>query len=83
MLTQGEDSEAAVKKQAIESIEEPRPKTEEERAYCNSLKGNIAMLKSSPRLRIKNKNGEYEILDDAGRQKEMARINKLLNEFCH
>ena len=83
MTQNKEDSETAVKKQAEEPIEEPQQKTEEELAYCKSLKGNIAMLKSSPRVRIKNKNGEYEILDDSGRQKEIARINKLLNEFCN
>ena len=32
---------------------------------------------------LRYRNGEYEILDDSGRQKEIARINKLLNEFCN
>ncbi|MFK0570619.1 DUF4124 domain-containing protein [Endozoicomonas sp.] len=65
-----------------ELIIEPQQKTAEELAYCNSLKGNIAKLKSSPRIRVKSKDGEYEILDNAARQKEIDRISTLLDSFC-
>ncbi len=77
-----ENNETAVKKQAVDADEKSLPKTKDELAYCNTLQGNMSMLKSSPRVRIKNKDGEYEILDDAARQKEITRINKLLNDFC-
>ena len=82
-MTEDEDhSEATVKKKTIEPTDEPQQKTEEELTYCNTLKGNMTMLNSSPRVRVKNKDGEYEILDDTARQKEITRIKKLLNEFC-
>ncbi|WP_299735114.1 DUF4124 domain-containing protein [uncultured Endozoicomonas sp.] len=55
----------------------------EKNAYCSSLNGNLVMLKSTPRLKITRANGESEVLDDAGRQKEAARIQGLLDKFCN
>ncbi|WP_257294496.1 DUF4124 domain-containing protein [Endozoicomonas sp. YOMI1] len=82
MTQNKEDSEAVVKKPAEAPIDELQQKTEEEPVVCNSLRSNLAILKNGPPVRIKNKNGEYEILDNSGRQEEIARINKLMNEFC-
>lgn len=82
MTADEDNSNATANKQATESTEESQQKTKEELAYCNTLQGNMTMLNSSPRVRIKNKDGEYEVLDDTARQKEISRIKKLLNEFC-
>lgn len=83
MTETSEDREKISDHQKIETTpQESQRKSEEQIAYCNALKGNIAMLKSSPRIRVKRSDGEYEILDDGGRDKEVSRIQKLMNEFC-
>lgn len=56
--------------------------TPELEEYCNRLRQNLNTMKSSPRIRIKRDNGEFEILDDEARQAEQARLEKLLKESC-
>ena len=55
---------------------------EEKASYCRSLKSNLAMLETSPRLQLTQPNGEQEILTDESRDREKARINRLLDLFC-
>ena len=65
-----------------ESVLEADNMTPERMAYCDKLRQNLKTMKSSPRIRIKREDGEFEILDDKARQAEQDRLEKLLKESC-
>lgn len=78
-----EVKEEGVKEENNESQRlDPEVKTPEEIAYCEALANNIKTLQSSPRVRIKRPDGEYEILDKDEHQGEIERIQKLQKELC-
>ena len=64
-----------------EEVENNTP-SPEQLARCKVLKSNLNTLKSSPRVRIKRENGEFEILSDNARKAEASRIEKEINESC-
>ena len=68
--------------ETAEEIAENQPPTPEQIEYCKILKSNLNTLKSSPRVRMKKANGEFEILGDEARQAEIDRIEKAIEESC-
>lgn len=76
-----EDETAEEDNSGSQSVE-PEPRTPEEVAYCKSLASNLKTLQSSPRVRVKRPDGEYEILGKDERKGEIERIQTLQKEFC-
>ena len=71
------------KKETVpEPVLEADNMTPERMAYCDKLRQNLNTMKSSPRIRIKREDGEFEILNDKARQAEQDRLKKLLKESC-
>ena len=66
----------------VEEVVENNAPTPEQIEYCKILKNNLKTLKSSPRVRMKKENGEFEILGDNARQAEIDRIEKSIKETC-
>ncbi len=65
-----------------EFVSEEREPTQEEIDYCNKLNDNIRALMITPRVKIERDNGEYEVLDNEGRKKEIEQLKALKNDFC-
>lgn len=65
-----------------EEVVENSTPSPEQIEYCEALKNNMNTLKSSPRVRMKKDNGEFEILGDKARESEVARIEKAIKESC-
>ena len=64
-----------------EVVENASP-TSEQVEYCKALRNNLDTLKTSPRIRKKKDNGEFEVLGDEAREAEMDRVQKTIEEFC-
>ena len=75
-----EDNEEASK--IVEEVVESNTPTPEQIEYCKILKNNLKTLRSSPRVRMKKDNGEFEILGDEARESEIGRIEKSIKESC-
>lgn len=68
--------------EVVEEVTDSKAPTPEQIEYCKILKSNLNTLKSSPRVRMKKDNGEFEILGDESRQAEIDRIEKSIKESC-
>lgn len=50
--------------------------------YCKVLKSNLSTLKSNSRVRMKNDNGEFDILAGESLKAEMTRIETAIKKSC-
>ncbi|WP_119154236.1 DUF4124 domain-containing protein [Caldimonas tepidiphila] len=82
------DKEVEARRKAEEQAAEARRKAEEQRAakeraeHCNRGRGQLRALESGERLSRTNDSGEREILDDAQRTEEIARLRRSLALNC-
>ena len=68
--------------ETVEEVVESNAPSPEQIEYCKILNNNLKTLKSSPRVRMKKDNGEFEILGDKARGSEISRIEKAIKETC-
>ena len=84
----GVDKELADKKKQAEAAALAKAKADEDRVQkaradnCERAKANKALMDSGVRVSHTKANGEREILDDAGREAELKRIQIVMETNC-
>lgn len=85
----GLDKELEAKKKKAEQAEQDKRKAEEARIQqakgenCNRAKAAKAGLESGGRIARFNAKGEREIMDDATRKAEIARVQSIIDSDCN
>lgn len=89
---QQRDSELEARKRKLQQEQDARKKSEQEQAqartqaqraeFCSRTRNSLAAIDSGQRIARFNGKGEREVLDDAGRAEEAARLRRDLAEHC-